>query len=453
VEFGNRFLNLIIYGCITNTQFLRQIRQHFPVELFKSSVRKNIAQILFDYVDQYKEAPGDHFYDLFYDYIEDVSDKKKSLNIKFIEVLQEIEHINEQYVLDKIFEAIRHIRLEEAILDAARLVKNKKYDEVQRTILEALKDPAVKSFGYLDYFRDRDDVIIRMSEDPFLMKTMIPSMDKVIGGIRKREVVIWLGTPKSGKTFGLINMAHAALMQGLTVVFISLELHRYRVAGRMDQTAGFLGGLKERVQDIMVCEGGRWKKKKKKIKTIYDPGEVEKARSGLQRLGGKLIIASAPPNTKNYMDFEMLLDDLEIREGIVPHVLIGDYLRNMRGTSSSQNRKEKISENCQGLVKIGSERNIVVHSAQQGNRRAMSSHTLTPDMIADDIDPIGYVDIVPAICQTEAEEEDNKARIYLPIVRESASGAMIEIVRDLARGQFWLDDKLSKTKWTKDKKK
>jgi hypothetical protein len=452
MEFGNRFLNLIIFGCITNTNFLKQIRQHFPIDLYKSSVRTNIAKILYNYVDEYKEAPGDHFYDLFYDYIESVSDKKKSLYIKFIEVLQEIDHINEQYVLDKIFEAIKHIRLEEAVLDAARHVKNKNYDDAHRVILNAMRDPKAKTFRYLDYFEDREDIIVRMSEEPFLMKTMIPSMDRIIGGIRRREVVIWLGTPKSGKTFGLISMAHAALMQGLTVVFISLELHRHRIAGRMDQTAGFLGGLKKQTQDVMVCEQGRWRKKRKKIKTIYNPGKVEETRGGLQRLGGKLIIASAPPNTKNYIDIEMFLDQLEAVEGVMSHVVIVDYLRNMKGTASTQNRKEKISENCQGLVKIGSERGVAVHSAQQGNRKGMSAKVLTPDMIADDIDPIGYVDVVPAICQTRDEEQRNKARIYLPIVRESASGAMIEVVRDLSRGQFHLEDKLVTTSWGKEEK-
>jgi len=420
------------------------------LDLYKSTIRTNIAKILYDYVDQYKEAPGDHFYDIFYDFIEDVSDKKKSLHIKFIEALQEIDSINEQYVLDKIFEAIKHIRFEEAILVSARHVKNKKYDDAKRVMLEAMKDPKAKTFQYLDYFRDREDVIVRMSEEPFLMKTLIPSMDRIIGGIRRREVVVWLGTPKSGKTFGLISMAHAALIQGLTVVFISLELHRYRIAGRMDQTAGFLGGLRKQAQEVMVCEQGKWKKKRKRIKTIYDPGSVESARGGLQRLGGKLIIASAPPNTKNYIDFEMFLDELEAVEGIVPHVLIGDYLRNMRGTSSTQSRKEKISENCQGLVKIASERALVLHSAMQGNRKGMSAKTLRPDMIADDIDPIGYVDMVPAICQTLKEEAQNKARIYLPIVRESASGAMIEVVRDLSRGQFHLSDKLVTQDWGKE---
>jgi hypothetical protein len=63
-------------------------------------------------------------------------------------------------------------------------------------------------------------------------------------------------------------------------------------------------------------------------------------------------------------------------------------------------------------------------------------------MIADDIDPIGYVDLVIPICQTAEEEARNEARLYLAIVREGAAGAMIRVTRDLARGQFWLDDEL-----------
>ena len=77
----------------------------------------------------------------------------------------------------------------------------------------------------------------------------------------------------------------------------------------------------------------------------------------------------------------------------------------------------------------------------------MTSTLLRPHMIADDIDPIGYVDLVPAICQTEQEERKNKARIYLAIVREASQGAEIEITRDLGRGQFWLDAKLKKPEW------
>jgi hypothetical protein len=454
IQFGNRFLNQIIFGGITNTQFLKQIRSQFPIELYKSSIRRNIAQILYDYVDEYKEAPGDHFYDLFYDFVDSVPEKKRDLYIRFIESLREIEDVNEQYILDRIFEAIRHIRLEEAILDAAKLVKNKRYEDAERIFLEAIKDPKAKSFQYLDYFNTRDDLIIRISEDPFFMKTLIPSMDKIIGGIRKGETVVWLGTPKAGKTFGLINMAHAALMQGLTVIFISLELHRHRISGRMDQTAGFLGGLKKSAQEIMICKKGKWIRKKKSIKTIYDLEEVERVRSGLRRLGGRLIIASAPPNTKNWRDCEMFLDELEVTEGIFPpYVLCIDYLRNMRAVMADQKRKERVSDNCQGIVKMATERQIVAFSAGQGNRKGMSAKILTPDMIADDVDTVGFVDILPTICQTKYEKSVGKARIYLPIVRESASGAVIEVVTDLSRGQFCLSDRILDMDWGAEEKK
>jgi len=442
LTFNDHFLNCIIYGCVTDTQFLRKIRQNFPLDAYKDPIRTRIAELIYRYLDQYDQAPDEHFYDLFDEFLEGVPQTKRRLYLSYIKVLKEIENYNPDYILDKVFEAVRHIRIEEAVVDAARLVASRKYDEAQKTILTAFKDPVTKKFQYLDYFSSREDLLSRISQKPYLMKTMIPSMDGIIGGIRRQEVVIWLGTPKAGKTYGLISMAHAALLQGLVVVFISLELHRDRISGRMDQTAGFLGGAKKARQEILEWSAGGWVKRSRQVDNIYDLNRVLETRGKLAKYGGKLIIASAPGGTRNYLDIELFLDELETYNKIMPQVVIVDYLRNMKGLSPNQKVKERISENCQGLVKIASERDCVVFSAQQGNRQAMRSNILHPHMIADDIDPIGYVDMVIPICQTEEEQRRNQARLYLAIVREGAAGAVIRVTRDLARGQFWLDDEL-----------
>jgi len=449
VEFNNHFLNCIIFAGIVDTEFLRQIRQNFPLDAFRSPIRMSVASLLYDYVDEFKESPGDHFYDLFYDFIKTVPEKNRRLYDDYIGILRKIDNVNTQYILSKIYQAIRHIRIEEALAECARLVKNKRYDDAESTFLNAIKNPTRKNFLYINYFTEKDSIIDRMSEEPYLMKSMIGAMDDIIGGFRKGETIVWVGTPKAGKTFGLISMAFSALLQGLTVVFISLELHRYRISMRMDQAAGFLVGKKGK-QNIMEYSTGSWRKKLKRVDSIFDIDKVMKTRETLARHGGKLIIASAPGNTKNYKDIELFLDELEMSEGIIPHVVCVDYLRNMRGTAREQKRKEKISENCLGLVGIAQQRGCIVHTAQQGNRKAMSAKVLTPDMIADDVDPIGYADVIPTICQTESEEERNEARIYLAAIRESAKGAQIRVVRDLARGQFHLDSELVASEWGKN---
>ena len=441
-SFNDHFLNCIIYGCITDTQFLKKIRQSFPLDAYKDPIRTRVAEIIYRYIDQYDEAPDEHFYDLFDEFLETVPKPKQRLYLSYIRVLRDIENYNPEYILDKVFEAVRHIRIEEAVVEAARLVTSKKYDEAKRAILDAFKDPVTRKFQYLDYFSSKDDLISRVSQKPYLMQTMIPSLDRIIGGIRRQEVVIWLGTPKAGKTYGLISMAHAALLQGLVVVFISLELHRERISGRMDQTAGFLGGTKAPRQEVLEWRRNRWVKRTKEIDNIYDLRTVLETRGKLAKYGGKLIIASAPGGTRSYQDIELFLDELETHDRIMPQIVIVDYLRNMKGMVPAQKTKERISWNCQGLVKIASERDCIVFSAQQGNRQAMRSNILYPHMIADDIDPIGYVDMVIPICQTEEEQARNQARLYLAIVREGAAGAVIRVTRDLSRGQFWLDDEL-----------
>lgn len=450
LQFNNNFLNHIIYGCIEDTAFLKQIRQHFPIDSFRAPIRMKLAELLYDYLDNYKECPGDEFYNLFDDFIQTVDQSRRDSYIQYIGVLKDIANINKQYILDNIFKAIRHIRIEEALADAAKLVKQKKYDDAERLFLNAMKDPTKHNFHYIDYFTESESLIARATEEPFIMKSMITAMDKIIGGFKKGETIVWVGTPKSGKTFGLVSMTHAALMQGLVVVFISLELHRYRIAGRMDQTTSFLGGLKQAAQEVMIYRNGKWVKVQREIATIYDTRKSKEGRDKLARFGGKLIIASAPGGTKNFRDIRLFLDELEQYGGVMPNVLVVDYLRNTGNTVPNQKRKEKVSENCLGLVSIGQELGCVVHTAQQGNRQAMKSKVLTPDMVADDIDLVGFADIIPTICQTEAEEKENKARIYLSRVRDAPQGAQIEIVRDLTRGQFHLDSKLIQYEWDKE---
>lgn len=442
MEFKNHFLNTIIYGCITDTEFAKQIRHSFPLDAYRSVVRTKIADLIYEFIDKHGEAPNEHFYDIFQDFIVTIPENRQELYFKLIDDIRRIEHINKDYIISKIFQAIRHIRLEEATVEMARLVKEKRYDDAERIFLNAIKDPQVHIFKYIDYFEDTSDLLERVTENPFMMQTMIPHIDEIIGGIRKEEVVVWLGTPKTGKTYGLISMAHAALLQGLTVVFISLELHRHRIASRLDQTAGFMVGA-VRPKEIMTYSDGIWAKRRRSdLYSIFDIEEVQKVRKALRRHRGRLIIASAPGGTKNFRDIELFLDELETAKGIMPNVVIVDYLRNMKGTAPNQSRKDKIGENCLGLVSIAGERQCIIHTAQQGNRKAMTSPVLRPEMIADDIDPIGYVDIVPAICQTEEEENRNQARIYLAIVREGVKGAQIRVTRDLSIGQFWLDSEL-----------
>ena len=60
-KFSNHFLNCIIAECIHNTEFLREIIQVVPIETYRSPVRQQIAQIIYDFFWQYKTAPKDHF--------------------------------------------------------------------------------------------------------------------------------------------------------------------------------------------------------------------------------------------------------------------------------------------------------------------------------------------------------------------------------------------------------
>ena len=70
----------------------------------------------------------------------------------------------------------------------------------------------------------------------------------------------------------------------------------------------------------------------------------------------------------------------------------------------------------------------------------MESRIFHSYLVADDIDTIFNSDLVLAICQTETEEKNNQARMYIANYRHGRQHLQIGIYRDLEIGQFSIDE-------------
>ena len=68
LEYNNHFLNQIIYHSIQDNAFIKSIRNVVPLDTFKTKDRKHLIQIIYDYYDDYKEAPKENFFDIFKEY-------------------------------------------------------------------------------------------------------------------------------------------------------------------------------------------------------------------------------------------------------------------------------------------------------------------------------------------------------------------------------------------------
>lgn len=415
LEFNNHFLNQVVFHMIKDDSFIQKIRTILPIEIFKSSERKKIVSIIFDYFDCYKKAPKDNFYDLFIEQEESLPTELYNRCIDYIGLLKNIKNSNKQYILDSINKAIYHFRLEDASVEMAFLIKNKKYEEAKSTILKALKQEETQI--YYDFFKDKEYIKDRIEQN-ILMTTGIDKLDNIVHGIEVPWLVVFLGGTGSGKSWMLSEMAIQATMQGLNVLYVSLEMGKKQVDARLDMMIGFLSS------------------NPKDKKNIYDINKVSKNRQKLKKISnGNLKIIASNRGRVNYHDIENIIGQLEETEGFYTDVLIVDYLGLIKETEKGQSKKERISENCLGLKELCGTKHMTCITAMQGNRAAMSASVFHAYLVADDIDTIFHSDLAIAICQTKKEETENKYRLYIAKFRHGPQKGQFGCERDFSHGQ------------------
>lgn len=448
LEFNNHFLNQIIYHSIQDTEFVKAIRNVVPISTFKTKDRKHLIQIIYDFYDDYKEAPQENFFDIFKEYEDAISNDLYDRCMNLIGVLKDISGSNAKYILNKINDAMFHFQLEEASIEFAGLIKAKEYDKATGVILEAIKRPRQIEEPYYNYVSDRGFIGDRLKEDRYKMKTKIDGLDNLIGGLRNKWLITTLGATKAGKTWFLIDMAVAAMLQGLNVLFISLEMGKEQIDERLDMSVGFMTSSPKGEAEILRAMGDTYIKTLETIDTIYNVKKVIKNRERLKKIsGGNLEVVAFDRGRLNYHDINRILDELEEKKGFYTNILIVDYLGIMKETEAGQKKKDRISENCLGLKEIAATRNLISISAMQGNRRAMTAKVFHSYLVADDIDTIFNSDLVLAICQTDIEEKESRARIYIANYRHGKQHGSVGIYRDLSIGQFAVDEFEVKDDW------
>jgi replicative DNA helicase len=439
LNFNANFLNHLLLQSIVDSNFLKRIRNNISIDTFQSKERKFLIKLIFDYYDEFKKCPDDHFYDLIKENKSKISDKLYDKIMDLIGVLKNINHTNPEFLLSRISTAVKHFRLEEAAVQFAQYIKAQNYDEAEKTILQALRKPDELNTEYFDFFSDIDYIERRLSGKQYRMKNLIEGFCDLVPGFNSTWLITLLGATKGGKTSLLIDLAVCALMQGLKVCFVTLEMSKPDITDKFDQCIGFFSTDEHKSKiETMEFVNKQWVKIKKNVDTIYDIDKVQKARKAIRKMGGDLYIADYSGGRANYHTIETLLDTLETQDGKIFDVIFIDYLGIMGAVEKGQSKKERIADNCLGLRSIGKDRNLIVFTAQQGNRQAMGAKTLNSNLIADAIEPIFDSDLVPAICQTSAEEKNNIYRIYIAEFRHGKKHDYIQLVRDLSIGQMTL---------------
>ena len=253
-------------------------------------------------------------------------------------------------------------------------------------------DPNV-GHDYIEQAKDRYDYYHRVEERiPF----DLDYFNKVTKhGIPRKTLNIVMAGVGVGKSLTLCHFASSYINQGKNVLYISMELAEEEVAKRIDANV-----LNVSMDDLMVLP-----------KDLYD----KKIESLKNKTNGKLIVKEYPTASASTVHFRSLLNELNLKKGFVPDVIMVDYLnicasaRIKPGNGvNSYTYVKSIAEELRGLAV---EFNVPIWSATQLTRGGYGSSD--PDL-TDTSESFGLpatADFFVALIVTEQLEQLNQIMV------------------------------------------
>jgi replicative DNA helicase len=218
---------------------------------------------------------------------------------------------------------------------------------------------------------DKDEAYLGIS-------TGFKDLDDLLGGFQKSDLVILAARPSVGKTaLALDMMRHAALVEGKTVAFFSLEMSKTQI---MDRLLGMQSGI-----PFWEIRTGRLSDKKF-VKLADTMGELADGNIFIDDQAGQHINALRTKARR-----------LALERGL--DIIFVDYLQLMHG-NSKESRTLEVGEISQGLKNIAKELDIPVVGLSQLSRAIEQRQSRRPQLsdlresgsIEQDADVVMFID-------------------------------------------------------------
>jgi archaellum biogenesis ATPase FlaH len=309
-----------------------------------------------------------------------------------------------QWFMDEFESFTRHKALERAIINSADLLDKSDYGAVEVMIKEAVQIGLARDMG-TDYFADPRGRLLGIKDKNGQISTGWPSMDRrLFGGMNRGELNIFAGGSGAGKSLFLANLGVNWALQGLNVVYLTLELSEALVSMRIDS---MLTGIS--------------------TKEIFrDLDDVEMKVKMIGKKSGMLQVKYMPSG-KTANDLRAYLKEYEIKVGKKVDILLVDYLDLLMPVSKKISpadlfiKDKYVSEELRNLAV---EKNCVLVTAAQLNRGAVEEVEFDHSHISGGLSKIQTADNVFGIFTSRAMRERGRYQIQLMKTRSSSGVGM-----------------------------
>ena len=388
---------LFLRMMVTNAELYTRVMNIMNAEHFDRRLRP-VAEFIIEHTKKYNVMP-------------EPIQIKATTDVS-VDRLDELDEGHYDWFLEEFESFTKRQALERAILKSADLLEKGEYEPVEKLIKDAVQISLQKDMG-TDYFADPRGRLMALKSNNGQNSTGWPVLDqKLYGGFNRGELQIFAGGSGSGKSLIMQNLAVNWAQNGLSGVYVTLELSE--------------GLCSMRIDSMMTDTSSR--------EIFKDIDNVEMKVKMVAKKAGQLRIKYMPAQS-NVNDIRAYVKELQIQTGMKVDFLCIDYLDLIMPVSAKVSpsdlfvKDKYVSEELRNLAK---ELNVLFVTASQLNRSAVEEIEFDHSHISGGISKINTADNVFGIFTSRSMRERGLYQIQLMKTRSSSGvGQKIELKFDV----------------------
>ena len=452
-------------------KYATQVALTTDIKYFEGDYRV-IAQFVYPYVSQYKAPPKENLPLVLDSLLEDEDQDRVDRYRKHItSVFDNAKTVNEDYVITRITKFHEQQNLKETVLKAGSIITDTNSSEWTDQVKDLFREAVNFESLNLDpgmFFTDFDKSLAFLDideDDARRIYLRIPELDRSKLVPTRKKLYTFVGASGAGKSWFLVHIGKCAILQGLKVLHVSLEMSDVDVSKRYLQSLFALSEVTEPVDQNFFKLGpdgallgfdtvtlnpsfgfddpkARDNLRKLMTKEVKFKGKTFKRKN----LFENLLIKQFPTSQLTINELIAYMDFLETNHSFIPDILILDYPDIMRlGVDNYRLEIGKIYRELRGLAV---ERNIAVAVASQSNREGAEAKKMKATNISEDWSKVHISDVILTYSQTEEENALKLARLFVAKGRDAEDKFTMLLSQNYGLGQFCLDStRMDKHYW------
>ena len=356
---AERIEKTTLKNLLYNEDYTRKVLPFLKPEYFEDRSERIVFSEIQKFIDQYNKRPTKETLQIDIGKRKDLNEDEYKRIVELISTLNK-EEIDLDWLVNTTEKFCKDRAVHNAVLSGIKILDKKDTkrtpEAIPHILSEALAVSFDKSVGH-DYIEDAEARFKFYHTKEKRYQFDLDYMNRITkGGVPSKTLNIALAGTGVGKSLFMCHVASSYLLQGLNVLYITLEMAEERIAERID--ANLLDVTMEDLHEMP--------------QQLYE-GKMTKLREKTQ---GQLIVKEYPTASAHSGHFKSLMNELALKKSFRPDVIFIDYLnicassRFKGGNISSYFYVKAIAEELRGLAV---EFNVPIFSATQTTRTGFVS--------------------------------------------------------------------------------